>query len=240
MVNKLIKPCRIQVSSCDHNARLSFVGIFNIFMDIATEHASLLNIGNDALSESNCFWVAAKTRINVIRRPFVNEELQVATWPEKPGNIRCNRYCTISDSDSVIIAAKTEWTILDANTGRPQRTKDIYPEGLEYVEDSVCVEPFERFKTDFNKCEEISVHRVVSSDIDMSRHMNNVAYIRMVLSAFTCEELDKMAIKEIEIAYKAQCYEGETLSVRRCVTQSGMEIGVLKADGTCAAVLKLS
>lgn len=239
LVNKLTRTYKVPVSGCDHSSKLSFIGIFNLFMDIATEHADILNISNEYLREKNCFWVAAKTRVKVLRRPMLNEEIQVATWPEKPGNIRCNRYCTLSDTEGVIVEAKTEWTILDGTTGKPQKTKDIYPESLEHLDDVVCAQPFERFKTDFSVCEEIGTHKVVSADIDMSRHMNNVAYIRMALSAFTCEELDKMNIEEIEIAYKVQCYEGEVLSIRRLMTDSGMEIGILKEDGTCGAVMKI-
>lgn len=240
MVNKLTRNYKVPASSCDHNGKLSFVGVFNLFMDMATEHAAILNISNDYLSEENFFWVAAKTRVKALRRPLMNEETQVATWPEKPGNIRCNRYCTLSDDSGVIVEAKTEWTIIDGTTGRPQKTKDIYPEGLVHPDDVVCPEPFERFKTDFSDCEEIITHKIVSADIDMSHHMNNVAYIRMVLSAFTCNELDNMNITEIEIAYKSQCYEGEMLSVRKIQTENDIQIGILKEDNTCAAVMKIN
>jgi len=239
VLSKLEKKYCVPVSSCDHNAYLSFVGIFNAFMDIATEHACLLGIGNDSISKDGCFWVAAKTRIRAIRRPFMQEETILSTWPEAPGNIRCNRYCTISDDQGVLVEGKTEWTIIDAQSGRPVKTKEIYPEGLVHLEDVVCEEPFLRFKTDFSECEEILTHKVLSSDIDMSKHMNNVAYIRAVMAAFSCEELDRMNISEIEIAYRLQCFEGEFLSLRKRQTEDGMEIGVLKADGTTAAVLRI-
>lgn len=239
MINKLEKEYVVPVSCCDHNAQFSFVGIFNAFMDIATDHACLLGIGNNSISKDGIFWVAAKTRIRIKRRPFMQEKLKLATWPEAPGNIRCNRYCTISDADGVIAEGKTEWTIVDAVSGRPQKAKDIYPKELVHLTDVVCEEPFLRFKTDFTDCEEIATHIVNSSDIDMSRHMNNVAYIRAVLSVFSLDELDRMNISDIEIAYKAQCYEGEKLSIRKTETENGMEIGVLKTDGACAAVLNL-
>ncbi len=239
MLNKLEKAYTIPISCCDHNARLSFVGIFNAFMDIATDHACVLGIGNNSIAKDGIFWVAAKTKIRVKRRPYMQEETILETWPEKPGNIRCNRYCTISDSEGVIAEGKTEWTIIDADSGRPQKAKDIYPKELVHLEDVVCGEPFLRFKTDFSTCEEIAKHKIVSSDIDMSKHMNNVSYVRAVLSAFTTEELDKINISEIEIAYKAQCFEGEILSIRKIKTENGLEIGVLKEDGTCAAALNL-
>jgi len=239
LLSKLEKDFIVPISSCDHNAQLSFVGIFNAFMDIATDHACMLGIGNNSLAKDGIFWVAAKTKIKVKRRPCMQEETKLATWPEKPGNIRCNRYCTISDGEGIIVEGKTEWTIVGAASGRPQKTKEIYPKELVHLEDVVCEEPFLRIKTDFSTCEEFATHIVKSSDIDMSHHMNNVAYVRAVLSSFATAELDDLNISEIEIAYKAQCFEGERLSIRRLKTENNLEIGVLKEDGTCAAVLNL-
>ena len=239
MLSKYENNYVVPISACDHNAQLKFTGIFNVFMDAATEHASILGIGNSSLRKDNCFWVAAKTKVKVNRLPCAFDNTVVATWPEAPGNIRCNRYCTLSDSEGVMVSAKTEWTIIDANTGRPKKTKDIYPEGLVHLEDVVCDEPFERFRIDFSEACVIATHKVVSDDIDMSHHMNNVAYIKAVFSAFTCDELDRLGIDEVEIAYKSQCYEGELLSIRRVDTDDAMEIGILKEDGTCAAALKI-
>lgn len=237
MINKLEKEYIVPVSQCDHNAGLSFTGIFNIFMDLATEHAAILGIGNKDLEKDNLFWVAAKTRVCVKQRPLVMKKLTAVTWPEAPGNIRCNRYCTLADENGVVVCGKTEWTIVDGATGRPQKSRNIYPEGLVHLEDAVCNEPFVRICADFSDCEEIKKHLITSSDIDLSRHMNNVAYIRAVLSAFSCSELDKMDISEIEIAYKAQCFEGEELSIRKRQGDNCVEIGVLKSDGTVAATL---
>ena len=61
MENKYSFDYTVPVSFCDHNAKLSFMGIFNIFMDLATEHAALLKVSNADLE--NCFWVAAKTKV---------------------------------------------------------------------------------------------------------------------------------------------------------------------------------
>ena len=238
--NKLSKKYIVPVSFCDNKAQLSFTGIFNLFMDLATEHAAILGIGNNALKEKNCFWVAAKSRIKVIRRPSMLEEVTASTWPEKPKTIRYNRYYTVSDQSGVIIEGKTEWTIINADSGRPQKASEVYPLELEHISDTVCDAPFDRISADFAECEELCTHKVRSQDIDLSVHMNNVAYIRAVLCAFTTKEIEAMDIKEIEIAYRLQCFEGEVLSIRRRNTETSTEIGIVKEDGTTAAVLKLS
>lgn len=240
MENKLTKEYIVPVSFCDNNAQLSFTGIFNLFMDLATEHAALLNIGNASLKEKNCFWVAAKSKVSIKRHPTMLEKVTAATWPEKPKTIRYNRYYTVSDDSGTIIEGKTEWTIINADSGRPQKASEVYPLELEHISDTVCDAPFERISTDFSECREIYSHKVCSQDIDLSKHMNNVAYIRAVLSAFSTSEIEKMDIKEVEIAYRLQCFEGEVLSIRRRDVENGIEIGIIKEDGNTAAVLKIS
>ncbi len=240
MEKKLSKEYIVPISFCDNKAQLNFTGIFNLFMDLATEHAAALGIGNNDLREKNCFWVAVKSRISIKRRPAMLESVTAATWPEKPKTIRYNRYYTVCDESGVIIEGKTEWTILDSESGRPQRSSDVYPQELEHLSDTVCDAPFERLSADFSECEEIARHTVESQDIDLSRHMNNVAYIRAVLSAFSTKEIEAMDIKEIEIAYRLQCFEGEVLSIRRRITENAVEIGIIKEDGNTAAVLKFS
>lgn len=239
MKNILIKEYTVPVSSCDNRGTLSIAGVFDLFMVMATEHGASIGLGMDDLASKGCFWVAAKSKIQFDCRPKMLEKVTVSSWPEKPGNIRCNRYYTITSGEDVIVRGKTEWTILDMQTMRPKKSSEVYPQGLEHREDVVCPEPFSRFSTDFADCEEILKYTVSSRDIDVSQHMNNVAYIRAVLSAFTCKELEDMNIKEIEIAYRVQCYEGEVLSIRKRCADNGMELGVIKEDGKAAAVLSI-
>lgn len=239
MENKLKREFKVDISVCDNTAQMSITGIFNLFMDLATEHAAILGIGNDSLADKNCFWVAAKSKVNIKRRPKMLEQVIASTWPEEPKTIRYNRYYAVEDKNGTLIEGKTEWTILDCESGRPRKATDVYPQSLEHLTDAVCTEPFTRFNTNFEDCEELCKHTVASADIDLSHHMNNVAYIRAVLCAFSCEEIVKMNISSLEIAYRLQCYEGEILSIRRRNTENGTEIGIIKDDGSCAAVLKL-
>lgn len=239
MENILIKNYTVPVSACDNKGVLSVPGIFDLFMDMATEHGASINLGMDDLKKKGCFWVAAKSRVQFTRRPKMLERVVVSSWPEKPGNIRCNRYYTITSDEGVIIKGKSEWTILDMQTGRPKKSAEVYPTELVHREDVVCEEPFVRMNTDFTDAEEILSYTVTSRDIDVSQHMNNVAYIRAMLSAFSCKELESLDISELEIAYRAQCFEGEVLSIRRRNVEDGIEIGVVKEDGKTATVIQI-
>ncbi|MBE6887811.1 MAG: hypothetical protein E7484_05260 [Ruminococcaceae bacterium] len=240
MENRLERQIKIPLSSVDNTNTMSIVGIFNTFMDLATEHGDMLGVGMDRLSAKGLIWVAAKTKFCIAQRPEMLQTVTVATWPETPSKIRFNRYYSMADeSGRYIIEGKTEWAILDLNTGRPHRLDETYPVDMKHWDEVVCDGPFSRMSTDFDGCDECGRHTVTSADIDVSQHMNNAAYIRNVLGAFCCAQLEKMNITEIEAAYRTQCFEGEHLVFKKRTIENGLEIGVIKEDGKTAAVVKL-
>ena len=161
------------------------------------------------------------------------------TWPEAPGRIRTNRYYTLSDQSGILAEGKTEWAIIDIKTGRPVKLSEVYPENMVHLEEKVCDLPFARIKDDFENCDSLGTYTVRSTDIDIGQHMNNVAYIRALFGAFSCKELESLNFTDIDISFKNQCYEGETLSLLKRKIENGLEIGFIKQDGTIAATVSL-
>ena len=93
-------------------------------------------------------------------------------------------------------------------------------------------------RTDFADCEKIGEYTVKSTDIDVSQHMNNVAYIRAAFSAFTVKEIEEMNISEVEAVYRVQCFEGEKLDMRIRKEENAIDIGIIKEDEKTAAVVR--
>ncbi len=240
MNDKLVKEIIIPSGMCDHHSKLSIADHFTLIMDLATEHGSSLGLGRQDLEQKGLIWLITKTKIRLIHRPEMLQKVTAATWPAPPGKIQCIRYYTLSDGETLLAEAKNEWVMLETATGRLHRVADAYPSDIDHCTDTVCDTPFCRPSPDFSEAGQLASYTVRSVDIDGSHHMNNVAYVRQVLGAFTCKELEEMDIQEIEVAYRAQCYEGETLSFRIREIPQGQEIGVIKADGTTAAILTLS
>ena len=240
MENRLERQIKVPMSICDNTNKISIDGIVDLFMDYATEHGDSIGVGREILAAKGLIWVAAKTKIKINRRPETLESVNVATWPEQPGRIRFNRYYSITQNGEYLVEGKTEWAILDLNSGRPYKLDETYPVNMEHSTEVVCDGPFTRMSTDFEGCEVIRTHTVSSNDIDVSQHMNNVAYIRAVLNAFSCKEIEDMNITEFEAVYRSQCFEGEHLTFKKRVTENGMEIGIIKEDGTTASVIRFA
>lgn len=233
------KKYTVPTSLCDNTGKLSLTGIFTVFIDLACEHAPLLGLGAYHLAQKDLFWVAVKTKIKINKRPEMLEELDATTWPEAPGRIRCNRYYTLKQGNTLLCEGKTEWAMISPTTGRPARISEVYPENIEHFEQKVCDEPFAKIDEDFSGCEVLAEYKVKSTDIDIGQHMNNIAYLRALFGSFSCDELNKLDIGEVDISYRLQCYEGEILTLKQRKDGNDIEIGFVNKDGKTAATAKL-
>lgn len=239
MKSKMEKQILIPLSLCDNASKLSVYGLFATFMDLASEHGTEIGVGSAELAKSNLFWLAVKTKVRIVRRPDMLESVTASTWPEKPVRVRCNRYYRLSSGEEILAEGKTEWAMININTGKLCRYDEVYPKDIDHLEEQVCAEPFARVSDDFSADEELGVYTVCSADIDLGQHLNNSVYVRIIFGMFTCAELEKMNITGMEIAFRSPCYEGDRLTVKRRNTEDGCEIGIFREDGTVATLAKI-
>lgn len=240
MQNKYSINTTVKLSQCDNTKRLGIPESFACFMDIATDHARQLKLSDRELGPKGLFWIVVRTKAHFYSRPDFMEDITVTTWPEAAGRVRCTRNYLIECGGEIAVAAKSEWAIIELESGKLQSTRDIYPAELTVADDVCPVEPFSRVNESFTEAETIAQYTVLSTDTDFGGHMNNAAYIRALASVFTSEQWQKMNISDVEITYKNQCYEGDCLSVRKIDTEDGILIGFILPDGSVAATIKLN
>ena len=230
------KEMRIPVSLCDCTGHLDVPGFFTIFMDMASEHATDIGIGMDNLGAKGLIWLAVKSKFKFYEYPPLFSTVTATTWPAEPGRIRGDRLYTMKIGDRLIAEGKNEWAIFNPESGRFAKFSEVYPDNFTSWPEIVCEDSYLRLKDDFSDATEISRHKVTSGDLDTSRHMNNVEYLNVMFGALSSDQLARMDISGVEIAYKHQCYEGEELSVRIKETAGGFEMGLIKEDGTAGAI----
>lgn len=226
-------------SVCDREMKLGVADLFALFMDIATLHAEKLGVGADAMFSRNLFWLTVKTKVQILRRPRMLETVTLSTRPLAPERVRAIREYALTKGEEVLARGKTEWAVLETDSGKLHPTKGIFPEGLELAAEGAYSGAFARIKPDFSDGEELGTYRVRSTDIDLGGHMNNVAYLRAMLGVLSGKELEKLPQGEIDIAFRTSCFEGDTLAIRRRTTETGWELAALLPDGKPAVLMKL-
>lgn len=68
--------------------------------------------------------------------------------------------------------------------------------------------------------------------------MNNAAYLRALLGCFSTAEVAELAIREIDLVFRAPCYEGDELELRRMRTEAGLDLAFLR-EGKPAFLARL-
>ena len=225
-------------SVCDLQMKLSIADAFALFMDIATVHADLLGVGAEAMISRGLFWLTVKTKVHFLRRPRMMETVTLATRPLVPEKIRSIREYRLTKGGELLAEGKTEWTVIETATGKIHPMADVFSEALELGKEPEYPDPFCRIPTDFSTAEVLGTYRVRSTDIDLGGHMNNVAYLRALLGMLPSAELKAFPQSEVEIAFRTPCFEGETLEIRRRVTDAGCDMAALKPDGAPAVLLR--
>lgn len=159
------------------------------------------------------FWVFTKTRIDFFRRPCWRDRIAVRTFPVANAGFRAEVNTVLSDLDgNVLAAANQEACVLDLEKRRPVKLAALpFPAGP--FPARACESPFGKFPQDFSEDEFAFEQAVRSQHIDMSRHMNNIEYIRLALSVFSDDFLQAHEPKSLEVHYTGESREGQLLRV---------------------------
>lgn len=238
MLDRFTKELTILPGACDSSAALGIPDTFTLMMDAATEHACALGCGIDALAPRGLFWLAVRTRVRFFRRPRMLERVTLATWPEHPGKLRADRDYRITGQDGeTLVAGKTEWTVLETESGRLRPAADVFPPDLSFSDEVVWSEPYSRMAD--APLEEFARYTVRSVDIDLGGHMNNAAYVRALAGCFSCEAWQGMELRELEIVYRAPCYEGDTLVWQKSEDGGTLSLRAALPDGKTVVLARL-
>ena len=232
----ITKESLIPPSRTDANGKLSYTGCLEMFMDIAAEHTEILGIGISQLAPKGMFWITAKTKAHFYRRPRITERVTLSSWPESLSSSRCIRDYRLSKGDEVLAEGRTQWAIVNVTDGSLVNTQNLYPEDLNVKDESFALSDFERIDCRFDS-EPFARYTVQSTDIDLGRHMNNVAYLRALQSTFTVKEWLYADITELELQYRKPCYEGDVLEFRKMDTGDAVYIKGSIGEDTCVCMI---
>ena len=210
----LTSEVRIVPSMCDRNSLMSIPAMLDMFQDAAGIHAGSVGIGALALEERGLFWIVSKTRLRINRRPPVQELLDSFTWIQPAERVSCERDWALMKDGEQLAYVRSIWAALRRDNFRPGHMADFYPDSDFDIAPPDDV-PFTRMGKNFEDAELLGEYRIRSVDIDRGGHMNNVNYVRAMLGCFTCDQIEEMDIRELDMQFILQCYERELYGGKR-------------------------
>ena len=229
-------------SSCDFSGRLGVDHAFRLFQDAAALHAEALGVGMLPMLRRKLFWLTVRTKVKLLRRPRMLEEVSVSTRPiaPEPGAMRCLREYRVDQDGAPLILGRTEWAVMDVAAGKPVPIQGIFPGDPVFATAPDYDEPFLRVNGSLVNADILGQYAVRSTDIDVGGHMNNVAYIRALLGLIPAEEQRAREFTEAEAVFLSPCFEGETLTFRHRVKDGAREYAAFRPEGKLALLARLT
>jgi len=204
------------ISSYDLNpkgqARLTTMA--NFFQEMAYHHASELGLGYDDMKSRKTTWVLSRMRIHMKRYPVWNERIRLETWPSGAERLFALRDFRVLDSKGEVIGlASTAWLILDIDTHRLIRPKEMMEQFKMIVHDvQMFDKPLDKIVMP-GEGRKLMEHRVVFSDLDIVGHVNNVRYMEWCIDAATSADNAAEQICELEINFNHEALFGDLIDI---------------------------
>lgn len=221
---------RIAIGDVDFLKSMKLSAVFNAFQEIASMHADHLGLSIQAIEHNrNAAWILTRIRVEVLRRPRWNEEIDIETWPQQPKKYEFERDFIVKDTEgNVLLRAVSAWVLLDIDTRELLKSDAV----------SIDLPAFETNRAIACKLGKIKpsgtpervYERVIGiSDIDVNGHLNNSKYIDFIVDCFSIEQYRSYRVKSIQVNYVQEALPGDTISLFQDV--SGLEAGRVYIEG---------
>lgn len=186
----------------------------------------------------NVFWVFTKTKVNFCRRPLWREKITAQTFPAVNAAFRTEVSTVFLDSEGkALVTANQEACVLSLENRRPVRLSSLpFPKGP--FPPQACDGSFEKFLQDFSESDFSYEQIVRSQHIDMSRHMNNIEYIRLALNVFSDDFLQSHEPQSLEVHYTGESREGQLLRIFSR-TENGITFVSIREGERCVFEMKI-
>lgn len=233
MNNVCRKTVIIDAHAVDYNRKYTLCALLRHFHEVVDAHGIEMRMDGDTVwNNYGAIWILTRIRIDVKEQAMWHDEIEVETYPLKPGIVRMEREGTFKKDGKLFAALSSEWCLLDKASGRPRR-----PDQTGYPMDMPCfggmmTDGYSKFDPSYADSDYAFSHTVRVSDLDINGHMNNVAYARLALDSFSVKELNAGRLVSFEIAFKAQCFEGEEIKVFRKEENGKYFVSGIKVDGS--------
>lgn len=233
MENKLIFTQERKVTSAfiDSTAKMGIAQSVLMVQDNLTECFGNMEADNFIFKERyNAFWVFTKTKLHFERRPGWTECFTASTFPVDNVGFRANINSIFTDKEGkTLLSANQECCCLDFEKHRPIKlTTTNFP--AENFPAPVFTEKFEKFPVELTEDDFVYEQVIHSQYIDMSKHMNNIEYVKLGVNVFSAQFLEDHSVKDLEVHYLAESKENQTLRIYKTEADGKYYIKIKEAD----------
>lgn len=222
----------VTYTDVDSKLQLSLINSICMVQNMMTEYFYNLKSDNMILREkNNAAWVVIKTKIHFNKNPLFNEIIKGDSFTTSIKPIRVNTETQFKNiNDEILFYAKQESCVIDLDSRKIRKVNSVnYPMDIE-TRDSVDNTTYSKLNQDFSENDKVYEQSVYSTDIDYSKHTNNVCYVRFIINSLSCEFLENNKITDFEIHYINESKEGQNLQIYKKENNGKIEFLIKEKD----------
>ncbi len=225
----------LSAAECNAQQEMSIPQLAQKLIDVATEHANILGIGNPDMPNPDMGWVLSRLTIEMNCYPRENTDYTITTWVEDWNRHFSRRAFSISDADGNILGyARSIWMVLN--------TSDRSNAGLsglnfkqEWISNIQCPIPMQEKHVKMESDGHEPIYRFKYCDIDFYRHVNTVRYIDLLLNQFSMQAYDDNIVNRLELSFLHEASYGMEVRIMKQMIDTDRQLYRLyleSADGT--------
>ena len=175
-----------QFRDADYDGLIGLCGCMRYFQDGHTYFMHSIGKGNDVIPEQyGAAWIYTQCHVKIYKKIGYEDPLCLQQWIQpyhRP--LLLNLDTTIEQNGKLVACGRIETCVFDLNRQLPRRLSSIdFPDGIsEEVENTIPA--FLGLEKNAEGMEERYQKTVRVSDLDKSRHMNNLRYVEMFQDAY--------------------------------------------------------
>ncbi len=203
----------------DESGRVGTLGLLAMLQESVLGHAAALGLDHDDLVRTRGIgWMFARYRLAVARKAAVRVPVTLTTWIyAAPGARFLNNEVLVEQDGALVAAGRVESCFYDvrARAVATPEAVGLAPSALERDLGTAPVGPWRDLPADPAPLDRVRTHTVGFTDLDSFRHMTNLRYPGLVVDAFPSAVYDRLEVRDMEVHFLRQCFEGDRLDVLR-------------------------
>ena len=218
---------------CDFSGKLTMSVLGNHLLNCAGFHAADRGFGIATLNENHYTWVLSRLAVELENMPCQYEGFSIQTWVENVYRLFTDRNFAILDKEGKAVGyARSVWAMINLNTRKPADLLALHGGSIvDYICDEPCpIEKPSRIKVTSNQ--PVATLTAKYSDIDINGHVNSIRYIEHILDLFPIELYKTKRIRRFEMAYVAESYYDDELTLYKDELGDGVFDIEVKKNGS--------
>lgn len=201
----------IGLSDVNLNRELMNTNLLRHLEDVAGMHSEIAGSGYTDIERTRKTWVLLAWKVEIKKRPLMNDTLKVKTWSRCIEKIYAYRDFEVRDQyDEIVAIASSKWLYIDIDLGKfikiPEEVILSYKqEPIQVFEEKDLGRLKEPDGKEINKID----FKITRSMIDINMHLHNTYYLDIAKEVLPEELALKAEFNNFEIMYKKEIKLGE-------------------------------